>query len=63
VAEAIESLREDYRSVIELRNLEGCSFAEIGRRMSRTEGAAFTLHARALVSLGDLLRDQDSGKD
>ena len=54
----LESLKEDYRTVIELRNLEGCSFAEIGKRMARTEAAAFTLHARAMVSLGDLLKEQ-----
>jgi RNA polymerase sigma-70 factor (ECF subfamily) len=63
VAEAIESLREDHRQVIELRNLEGCSFSEIGKRMARTEAAAFTLHARALVSLGEMLRAQGAVKE
>jgi RNA polymerase sigma-70 factor (ECF subfamily) len=60
VAEVFETLRKEHRTVIELRNLEGLSFQEIGARMARTEAAAFRLHARALVHLGSLLKDRDA---
>jgi RNA polymerase sigma-70 factor (ECF subfamily) len=56
LCEAMTSLREDDRSVIELRHFEGLSFAEIGRRLGRSENAAQILHTRALVKLGEMLR-------
>jgi RNA polymerase sigma-70 factor (ECF subfamily) len=56
LCEAMTKLREDDRSVIELRHFEGLSFAEIGQRLGRSENAAQILHTRALVKLGELLR-------
>lgn len=52
---AIERLPTDMQVVLELREFDGLSFAEIGERMQRTENAAQLLHARAKVRLGALL--------
>ncbi len=55
LAEALESLQEDLRRVIELRNFSELSFGEIGEKMNRSENAAQLLHKRAMVQLGGLL--------
>jgi RNA polymerase sigma-70 factor (ECF subfamily) len=57
LAEALERLPEDYRTVIELRDLEGLDYAAVGAGMSRSADAAQMLHTRALVKLGTLLAD------
>jgi RNA polymerase sigma-70 factor (ECF subfamily) len=51
VRAALERLPADYREVIVWRNLERQPFAEIGRRLNRTEKAAQKLWARAIRSL------------
>lgn len=51
LALALTSLSEDYREVIQLRNLEGLPFDEVARRMDRTSGAARMLWVRALKEL------------
>jgi len=51
IAEAIESLSEDYREVIVLRNLQGLSHAEVAVRLDRTESAVRMLWLRALKQL------------
>ena len=56
VLEAIESLGEAHRIVIELRDFEEQSFAEIGSQMQSSENAAQLLHARAMIKLGAALR-------
>ena len=48
---AIESLSPEHREVIVLRKFEELSFAEIGRRMGRTDDACRMLLARAMTAL------------
>lgn len=57
LAEALERLSDDHRTVVELRDLEGLDFGAIGARMGRGSDAAQMLHTRALVKLGMLLND------
>ena len=57
IVDALAELAEDHRSVIELRDLKGLSFVEVGRRMGRSEGAAQALHTRAMVRLGRRFRE------
>ncbi|MEM7557670.1 MAG: sigma-70 family RNA polymerase sigma factor [Planctomycetota bacterium] len=52
---AIASLPEDYRQVIELRNWQKLSFAEIGKEMDRSENAVTKLWFRALVRLEQVM--------
>lgn len=56
LVEILESLPEDYRRVLELRDFERLSFRAIGERMGRSENAAQLLHAQALTKLGGLYR-------
>ena len=51
LAQALESLPEDYRQVIILRNLEDLSHDEIASRMNRSAGAVRMLWVRALARL------------
>ena len=51
LAEALGRLPGDYREVIVLRHLEGLSFAEVARRMERTENSVQKLWVRSLASL------------
>jgi RNA polymerase sigma-70 factor (ECF subfamily) len=55
LAEAIETLPALYREVIVLRHLEGLSFAEVARRMHRTEDGVKNMWVRALRQLRGLL--------
>lgn len=57
LAEALERLSDDHRTVIELRDLDGLDFRAIGVRMGRGRDAAQMLHTRAMVRLGMLLAD------
>lgn len=59
VADQLAQLPVAYRDVLILRNLEGLSFEEVGRRMGRSTGAVRVLWLRAL----DQLRRQHGGKD
>ena len=49
--EAIESLSPEHRDVILMRKFEELAFAEIGRRMGRSEDACRMLLARAMTAL------------
>jgi RNA polymerase sigma-70 factor, ECF subfamily len=48
LADKLAELKPIYRDVIVLRDLQGCSFAEIADRMDRTPGAARMLWLRAM---------------
>ena len=59
VREAMENLSEGDKQIIRVRDLEGAStFAEIGKELKITAGAARVRHMRALERLEALL-DQD----
>jgi RNA polymerase sigma-70 factor (ECF subfamily) len=51
LADALQSLPEDYREVIILRQLEGLTFPEVARRMGRTEDSVKNVWLRALARL------------
>lgn len=55
VREAVRSLPADRQHLLALKYVEGCTNAEIGRRMGRTEGAIKALHHRTLGQLHDAL--------
>jgi RNA polymerase sigma-70 factor (ECF subfamily) len=57
LAGALERLPADYREVLILRHLEGLSFPDVARRMSRTVLSVKKLWARALPRLRDALGD------
>lgn len=57
---ALQSLSADHRQVIRLRNWEELSFAEIGRRLDRSEDSARKLWTRAMAKLqAELKRIQE----
>ncbi len=51
LAAAIERLRDDYRTVITMRHLDGDSFTEIASHMKRSTGAIRMLWLRAIEQL------------
>jgi RNA polymerase sigma-70 factor, ECF subfamily len=53
LTDALARLPDDYRQILTLRYLEGCSFEEIGARMQRTSNAVRKLWSRAVVKLQD----------
>lgn len=53
---AFESLSPTYRRVIGLRQLQGLSAAETGRRMGRSAAAVHSLYRRALTAWSDAAR-------
>ena len=57
LVDALEHLPDDYREVIILRQLEGLTFPEVGRRMAGSLDSVKDLWARALARLGQLLGD------
>ena len=57
---AMNTLREDERRVIELRNWQRLSFAKIGEQMGRSAGAARKLWSRAIVRLKEILDGMDA---
>jgi RNA polymerase sigma-70 factor (ECF subfamily) len=57
---ALGRLPEDYRQAIVWRNWEELSFAEIGRRLGRSEDAARMLFGRALERLAHELEPDDA---
>lgn len=56
LARVLESLPEDYRQVIILRNLEELPYEAIADRMQRTPGAIRMLWLRALAALQEQVR-------
>jgi RNA polymerase sigma-70 factor (ECF subfamily) len=57
LADALETLPEDYREVLILRHVESLTFPEVGQRMNRTVHSVEKLWARALARLRHALRD------
>jgi RNA polymerase sigma-70 factor (ECF subfamily) len=51
LAAAIDALPENQRRAVRLRYMEGCSLAQIARRLDSTEAAAAGLLKRALLAL------------
>lgn len=58
LADDLAGLPQDYREVIVLRHLQGCSFAEVAQRMDRNEGAARMLWLRAIGQLRSRLNER-----
>lgn len=54
---AMQSLTAEHRQVLDLRQYHGLSFSEIGTRMNRSSDAARMLWGRAIVQLGNVLRE------
>lgn len=61
VCDALQKLPADYRDVIILRNFQELNFAEVARRMKRSEGAVKKLWARALNVLQNAIKDITDG--
>lgn len=59
VQNALNSLKEEYRTVIELRILKGYSAAETAKIMNKQEGNIRVLQYRALKSLAAILRSDE----
>ncbi len=57
--ESIQELPEDRQQLLILKFVERLSNAEIGQIMNRTEGAIKSLYHRTLLSLRDVLDDED----
>jgi RNA polymerase sigma factor (sigma-70 family) len=55
LVEALEELDDPSRQIVELRNLEGLSYREIGERLGFGEDRARQRHQRAVLRLGYLL--------
>jgi RNA polymerase sigma-70 factor (ECF subfamily) len=55
LGDALEQLPPDYRDVILLRQIEGLQFAEVARRLGRTEDSVQKLWVRGLDSLRKIL--------
>ena len=58
VREAVRALSADRQQLLALKYVEGCTNAEIGRRMGRSEGAVKALHHRTLLQLHAALGDE-----
>ena len=57
LADALALLPEDYREVIILRHMEGCTFPEVARRMDRSVDSVEKLWLRALTKLKQTVGD------
>ena len=57
VHNALSLLREDYRTALHCRHIEGLSVAETAKRMKRSEGAVRMLCIRGVQRLAELLGD------
>lgn len=58
LASYLATLSPQHREVIELRNLRGLPFEQIGRRLNRTTGAVRMLWLRAIRQLRELFEEE-----
>ncbi|OGO77980.1 MAG: RNA polymerase subunit sigma-24 [Clostridiales bacterium GWB2_37_7] len=56
VQNALDSLKEEYRTVVELRIIKGYSVAETAKIMNKQEGNIRVLQYRALQSLAEIIK-------
>jgi len=61
LAEVLAELPDDQRQAIELHHLEGCSLAEVGRRMGRSKEAVAGLLFRGIQKMRARLGEEDPG--
>jgi len=61
IAKILQTLPADQREAVRLRHLEGCSLAEIARRLDRTEAAVAGLLKRGLAKLREKLKNESQG--
>jgi RNA polymerase sigma-70 factor (ECF subfamily) len=61
IADALESLPEDYRQVIFLRHFEGLSFAQVAESMHRSVDSVEKLWMRALARLRRNVKESHAG--
>ena len=59
LADQLSQLRPQYREVIVLRNLQGLSFEEVGRRMNRSNSAVRMLWLRAIEKFKQVCQSQE----
>lgn len=59
--EALQSLDEKHRQIIQLRTIEQLNFEEVGQRLHQTSDAARKSWSRAIRQLAKKLRRDDSG--
>lgn len=59
VQDALSSLKEEYRKVIDLRILKGYSVADTAKIMNKQEGTVRVLQYRALQNLAAILKRND----
>ncbi|MCA9238782.1 MAG: sigma-70 family RNA polymerase sigma factor [Planctomycetales bacterium] len=59
LALALAGLPEDYRTVVQLRHLEGLPFGEVALRMERSSGAVRMLWLRAIKQLRASINDSE----
>lgn len=57
-ADALTSLKDDYREVVILHHLDGLSMADVAKHMGRSTNSVQKLWARAIVQLRHKLRDE-----
>ncbi|MDF2841461.1 MAG: putative sigma factor [Clostridia bacterium] len=60
---ALSSVKEEYRTVVELRILKGYSVAETSKIMNKKEGAIRVLQHRALKEIAEILKKNDSSRE
>ena len=61
LAQALAELPPDQRRAVELHHLQGCSLAEVSRRMDRSQAAVVGLLFRGMKKLRRLLDDSEAG--
>ena len=60
---ALSSVKEEYRTVIELRILKGYSVTETSKIMNKKEGAIRVLQHRALKEIAEILKKNDLSRE